>query len=284
MISHPRRSPHALALFLAASVWVGVSPAPAGTLAAESAAAQPAAALPEAAEIFERHVEAIGGWDAVDAMQNRRITGTYTGKPFEYAARLQVWWERDGRFHQRVVEPGGLRYELFANGDRAWVKVLDQEPTPLMGVRRIELLDTSDFLGEANYKARYKSIETLARAKAEGKDVWVVKAVTQAGRPHTLYFSVESGLLVGTRVPASSDSGMRELTVRLLDYEEFGGVLYPTRVVQQFQGDPETNEFRYTKIEINTDDEHDYTVPEAVEQAFVEADRRAAESGEDSDG
>lgn len=256
------------------------TPIPAFAGAAWQPADGAASEMPAAAEIFERHIEAIGGHDAIDALRNRRITGTYSGVPFEYTARLQVWWERDGRYHQKVVEPGGLRYQLYANNGRTWMQIMDNEPAPILGSRHVEMMDTSDFLGEANYTERYKSIKTVARAKADGKDVWVVQAVTQLGRPHSLFFSVENGLLQGTRVPVTSDNGIREMTVKLFDYVDAGGVLYPSRIVQQFSGDTTKNEFRYTKIEVNTDDEHDYTVPEAIEQTFIEVEQMQAENAE----
>ena len=262
-----------------ALVCAAATPIPAFAGAAWQPADEAAADLPAAAEIFERHIEAIGGQDAIDALQNRRITGTYSGVPFDYTARLQVWWERDGRYHQKVIEPGGLRYQLYANNGRTWMQIMDNEPAPILGSRHVEMMDTSDFLGEANYAERYKSMKTAAKAKADGMDVWVVQAITQLGRPHTLFFSVESGILQGTRVPVTSENGIREMTVKLYDYVDAGGVLYPSRIVQQFAGDTAKNEFRYTKIEVNAEDEHDYSVPAEIEQVFVELEQQA-ESGE----
>lgn len=264
---------------LACVVWAPVSVF-AGVAVQPSAEAR--ADLPAAEDIFEHYVEAIGGWDALNSLKNRRISGTYSGQPFEYTARLQVWWERDGRFHQKVVEPGGLRYELFANNGRTWMKIMDKDPMPVLGSRHSEVLDTADFLGEANYHDRYKSIQTVGKAKADGEDVWVVQAITQSGRPHSLFFSVESGLLRGTRVPVTSDKGMREMTVRLFDYVDAGGVLFPSRLEQQFKGDAAINKFDYTSIEVNADDEQDYTVPEAVEKVFAEIEARAEAGGGDA--
>lgn len=228
--------------------------------------------LPEAAEVFERYIEAIGGREAIQKIKNRRIEGTFQGEPFEFRANLQVWWESDGRFHQNVSEPAGLRYNIYANGEYTWVQLHDQEPHFLGGMQRIELLDTADFHGEANYEERYKEITTIAAAKADEQPVYVIRAVTHANRPHTLYFNRDTGLLVGTRVPTMGrDKQIREMTVRLGEYKPYGGVLYPTLLEQQFAGSPEISEYRYSKIEVNVEDDHDYSVPSIVVEQYEQA-------------
>ena len=241
-------------------------------------AADPTADLPEAAEVFERYIEAIGGREAIEKITNRRITGTYTGDPFEFKANLQVWWEADGRYHQRVSEPAGLRYELFAVGRVTWSVVMDREPDPIGGVQRQELLDTADFTGEVNYKNRYKKIEIVRKAKAGDQEIYIVRATTHAGRPHTLYFATDTGLLIGTRVPVSgTKNSIRDMTVQILDYKDIGGVLYPTRFVQSFTNEKQTkpNEFVFSKIEVNVTDGHEYPIPEKVREKFESSDEES---------
>lgn len=242
---------------------------------------QPSQDLPDAASIFERHIEAIGGRDKVFSITNRRITGTYTGAPFEFRANVRIWWESDGRFHQRVSEPAGLRFDFHVNGDYTWATRQGGEPTVLGGLQRLELLDTADFYGEANYEKRYKSIETVGAARAEGRPIYVVQAVTHADRPHRLFFDQETGLLVGTQVPAMTDGGrIREMTLRISDYKDFGGVLYPTRMHQQVAGLETRNVYHFTAITVNTDDPHDYEVPEQIRQEWDEAKARAQQARE----
>lgn len=234
--------------------------------------------LPDAASIFERHIEAIGGRDKVFSITNRRITGTYTGTPFEFRANVRIWWESDGRFHQRVSEPAGLRFDFHVNGDYTWATWQDGEPVALGGLQRLELLDTADFYGEANYENRYKSIETVGSARADGRPIYVVQAVTHADRPHRLFFDQETGLLVGTQVPAMTDGGrIREMTLRISDYKDFGGVLYPTRMHQQVAGIDSRNVYHFTAISVNADEPHDYEVPEKIKREWDEARARAAQ-------
>lgn len=254
----------------------------ASVLAAGSASASTAAGtlvqpdegasqLPEASAVFERYIEAIGGRDAMAKIKNRRVTGTYTGDPFEFTAKLQIWWEDDGRYHQRVSEPAGLRYDLYAVELMTWSIVMDRGPEPLGGVQRQEALDTADFWGEANYEKRYKEIKVLREAKAGDTPIYIVRATTHAGRPHTLYFAKDTGLLIGTRVPVSGPKkSVRDMTVQILDYKDIGGVLYPTKFVQVFNNEQNTkpNEFVYSEIEVNVDDGHEYPVPDNVREIF----------------
>lgn len=235
------------------------------------------AALPEASEIFDRYIEAIGGWEKLREIKNRRITGTYQGDPFQFKANVSMWWEADGRFHQRVAEPAGLRYQLFVVDNMTWSVILDNEPQAVGGIQRQELLDTADFYGEANYKARYKEIKTVREAKAGDDIVYVVSAITHAGRPHTLFFNKETGLLIGNRVPVSGPNGtMRDMTVRILNYKEVGGTLYPTLFIQDVSGQEKPNRFEFTTLEINVEDGHEYPVPQSVRDAFEAAAAEAA--------
>ncbi|USN99593.1 MAG: hypothetical protein H6810_02710 [Phycisphaeraceae bacterium] len=257
-----------VALLACAAFRAAATPQP-GTAPASPAAS---ADLPPAEEIFERYIEAIGGREKIDQIHNRRIEGTFAGEPFEFRASLKIWWEEDGRYHQFVSEPAGLRFNIMRNGDYTWVQVQDKDPSFLGGMQRVELIDTADFTGEVNYKNRYREYRTVGKAKADEQPVWVVQAITHIGRPHMLYFNRDTGLLVGTRVPTTGkDNKPHEMMVRVGNYQEFGGVLYPTLVQQQFVGTDRTSEYRYTSIEVNVDDGHDYTVPDSIKAAYEEA-------------
>lgn len=188
---------------------------------------------------------------------------------FEFRANLKIWWEHDGKYHQRVAEPAGLHYDLYAVDGYTWSVVMDREPEPLGGVQRQELLDTADFYGEANYKNRYKEYQTVREAKAGDTEIYVVRAVTPIGRPHTLFFAKETGLLIGNRVPVTGpNNSLRDMTVRIEGYKEFGGVLYPTVFTQEFGNNVKPNKFTFTEMEVNVDDGHEYTVPDSIRERF----------------
>lgn len=245
---------------------------------------RPAGELPEASAVFEKYITAIGGREKVNSIRNRVVTGYYTGEPFQFRAAVRMRWEEGGKFHQHVNEPAGLRFDLYANGDYTWIVLQDQPPAPMGGLQRLELIDTADLHGEASYQTRYKEIATVGLARAEGRPVYAVRAVTHAGRPHTLFFDQESGLLLGTRVPTMGEGGrLREMMLRLLDYKDFGGVLYPTRLEQRFPNSDAVNSFTYTSVEVNVDSEQDFTVPDSIIEEFKAALEREKQEGEAND-
>lgn len=236
------------------------------------AVAQPEAGLPAAETIFEKFIDAIGGREKLEKITSRRITGTYEGDPFDFKANVTVWWENDGRFHQRVAEPAGLKYDLHVTEGMTWSVVMSNDPTPIGGVQRQELLDTADFYGEANYKERYKEIKTVREAKAGDTPIYIVSATTHAGRPHTLFFAKDTGLLIGNRVPVTGpNNSLRDMTVRIKNYKDFGGVLYPTLFIQEFGGGIKPNRYEFIEIEVNVEDGHDYSVPDSIRQIFEAA-------------
>jgi len=233
--------------------------------AQETGTAQPAAGeqapaenLPEAAGLFERHIEALGGRDAVFAVKNRRLKGVYSGIPFLFPVRMEVWHDAPDKFRLRLDEPAGRSIEVRYNGDTGWRMISGSGVEQLEGVSLRELIDTADFYGQSNYKDRYEAIETVASGEVEGVSVYIVKATWENGHVQFLFFNTETGLFSGSRYATiGPDGSAREVVIMVDQYTEIdGGVKYPKRVRQLLAGEPEPIVMTYKSIEFNVDDGH----------------------------
>jgi hypothetical protein len=85
---------------------------------------------------------------------------------------------------------------------------------------------------------------------------------------------------VGDRVPDSGpDGAIRMMTVRIEDYKEFGGTLYPTRFVQTFSDNARPNTMVFNEVIVNSDEPHEYPVPDTIREVF-----EAAAAAQDASG
>lgn len=219
--------------------------------------------LPTADELFERHIEAIGGRDAVFAQTSRRISGIYTGPPFEFPVRLTIWQDAPNRFHLRLAEPAGATMDVGFDGKTGWRAVSGASAQKLEGQDLAELRQTADFYGEANYSVRYPERQTVGTATLGDKSVYVVAVKTIDGRELFVMFDTETGLFTGTRSKFADPSGaVREMISVISEYEDAGGVLYPRRIEQLIGGLEKRITYEYRKVEVDVpDDGHDYSMP-----------------------
>lgn len=228
---------------------------------------QPEAATPPTAEeVFERYIEAIGGREAVFAQKRRRIEGTYEGPGFNGIARLKLWADAPNKMQVTIQEPLGNSLTVTYGGEYGWEQPKGAPPRLVVGPRYVELLDSADFYGEANYKQRYKEYEVLGSTDFAGTTCWVVRSVSHAGRQRQLLFDRETGLFVAERstiVRADGEGSFdtKVIEVHLSDYKDFGGVLYPTRQVQRVIGEEGEISLHYRSVRVDTDDEHEYRPP-----------------------
>ncbi|MEL6740443.1 MAG: hypothetical protein AAFP26_07295 [Planctomycetota bacterium] len=233
----------------------------------ESVPARATAEMPQPEAIFERYIEVIGGRDALDALKNREIRGVYEGPPFELPARLYMYQEKPNSAHLKIEQPFGGTIEISYDGQTGWERANDGTIRALTGLRLGEFIDTADFLGEANYKNRYAKLETVGESNLFGRNVWLVAAEAPGGRTRRLAFDKETGLFSGTITPSTTAQGERLIVVTVDNYQDAGGVLYPTLVEQRIVGqEGVVSTFRYNSIVTNIEGEHDFSAPGEILQ------------------
>ncbi len=250
-----------LASMLSTGAFAQDSP-PASEPPTEASQVDPAS-LPTADEIFEKHIEAIGGREAIFAQTSRRISGVYEGPPFAFPVRLTLWQDAPDRFHLRLAEPAGATMDIGYDGQTGWRQVSGSNAAEMTGQDLAELRQTADFFGESNYKQRYTTRQTVGAATLAGRSVYVVGVVTPDKRDMYVMFDMETGLFTGTRTKFVDPAGAtREMISIVSEYEDAGGVLYPRRIEQLIGGLEERITYVYRKVEVDAEpDGHVYTMP-----------------------
>lgn len=224
MISNVRRAAVALLILAAAPAFVAAQEEP----------------LPEAGALVARYVDAIGGRDAVLARKASRTVGRFEMPAAGLGGDLEVVTQAPNRMITKVtIEGMGVMRSGF-DGSIGWS--LD----PMTGARLLEgkelaaMRDQANMLAGVRDSSLFASMETVERTEMGGEACYLVKLVWQSGRESHDCYSVESGLLVGSRSQQESPMGTMDVTVRVADYREFGGVRMPTRIVQEMMGMQQT--------------------------------------------
>jgi hypothetical protein len=202
--------------------------------AAALLAAAPAAAqeLPPAAELVDRYVEAIGGRDAVLSPESSRTKGTFEIAAAGLSGELEVVSIRPNRTATTVTIPGMGVIRSGFDGTHGW------SMDPMMGARLMSGAELESLREQANPLASlrdpsvFPTRETVERTEMGGQPCYRVRLVAVSGRETFDCYHVDSGLLVGQVATQESPMGSNRVTTHLSDYREFGGVMMPTRVVQ----------------------------------------------------
>ncbi|HEX2076917.1 MAG TPA: hypothetical protein VHG08_04385 [Longimicrobium sp.] len=188
------------------------------------AAAQP---MPQAQQVIDRYVEAIGGREKAMSFQSRRleyemnISGTVIG--------MNVAMRRPNLGLVVMQTPMG-EIRSGVNGDVVWA-------VGPMGAQKMEGAQAEDIRIRTAFDADilfdiYPTMETVERAEYGGKACWKVRMVTASGTEMHRCFDVETGLMVAT---IQSQGGV-EVTAVFDEYKEFDGLKYPAHSTASAMG------------------------------------------------
>jgi len=164
-----------------------------------------------------------------------------------------------------------------------------QRPTHVQDpIRRLILKEDANIYQEAAYEERYESIVRRGLNTFGGKTLVEVLASPPEGkgRPRLLYFDPETDLLVGVVIVSQNAANeQKRLYVTYSAYKEFDGLRFPTKIIQQFEGDDKQVVYTIDDVIVNGDP-HDFSVPESLpELKTVDAEGHGdGEEGSDGKG
>ncbi len=223
--------------------------------------------LPAAAELFDAHIQATGGLEAYQRQQDRVIEGIYRLLAQDETQIIRVYTQAPNNFRAELEAPAMGTTIRCTNGEVAWGRNLSSKAFLLDARERAVLLDNAFFLGEAGYNERYTSLKTEGMAKIDGRDAYRVSFTTRTGVKGSVYFDVESKLLVARELASEADPSQDAIVV-VSDYQEFDGLKIPMMQRQRLTSQTEPSveiEFRWVKT--NTGDMPSFDPPADLSDA-----------------
>ena len=198
-----------------------------------------------ASKAIERHINAIGGKNAVDKIVSTEVSGSISSAD----GRSGVFTQRTKRPHlfSASMSWGDSRWRTGFNGRSAW------QEDGLDGLRTLYGQAASRVRAEASYanthfmmSERISQVAVTGRDQVRGRPVIVVVALTPDGIKRTLFFDANSYLLA--KDEQQTDAGVEERFFD--DYRRVDQVMEPHRI--EWHRNSETFRIAVARVTHNT--------------------------------
>lgn len=227
-------------------------PAPEGGAAGMPKAA-PSEALPTAAQVVDKYLQAIGGRGAGERLERRVMKGTFInweGKESPLEVRLQ-----GAKALVITSNPQQGAVTQGFNGTTGWIKTAKEQREMRGGeVARFRTLQQAyDVL---QVKEAAPGMKVVGREKLGDRDAYIVMWPMDERRTQKLYFDAQTGLLLRVITYLNTMLGPIPSETDFEDYRDVNGVKIPFTVRQSFV-DPwvgSTRKFTEVKAGVPLDD------------------------------
>ena len=223
----------------------------------------PAASLPSARSIIDRHVKAIGGREALAAQKSHRVKGTMVMPANGISAQLELVAARPNKSVMKLTIPGVGEVSEGFDGTHGWSVSPMTGPMLSSGVELEERKHASDFDAELRDESRYEYLKTVEKTTFEGRPVYKIALKRKGGTTEDIeYYDVDTGLKAGTEATRNSPMGAINVVSVQTDYKKFGALMFPTTIKQKMMGVEQI--MTLTSIEYDVVDPAAFEPPAAV--------------------
>jgi len=231
------------------------------SFSAPTASAQP---LPSAADVIAKYVTAIGGKDAIMQVKSISSAGTLEVPSMGLSAKMEVAMAAPNKTSSKTNIPGMGEIVNGYDGAVAWAIDPSAGERVLADKELEQTKENADFYGNMIYPAdRYTTMEVQSIADFGGEKAYKVKLVRKgSGNESMNYFSVATGLLVGSESTQITPMGNIQVTQTFSEYKQFGSIKMATKV-EQAMG-PTTMVITMSDVKLNEVPANAFDIPARV--------------------
>ncbi len=213
----------------------------------------PAPGATSADAVLDKYIRALGGPERLAGLTTVAAKGTYKGYDDTEKYPLEVFAKAPGQRTTIVHARDGNRTTTY-DGRTAWTAAPSTErPVPVLALAGGDL-DGVKLDAELSFPARMKMAlrnwRVGFRTTVEDRDVEVVQGTSAGGTLATLYFDVQSGLLVRLVRYADSRVGRIPTQIDFSDYRDVSGVKMPFRWMSTWLDGRSTIELTDVKVNV----------------------------------
>jgi hypothetical protein len=196
-----------------------------------------AAALPDAREIINRHVKAIGGREAILAHPSMHATGTLSVASAGITGPMEIFGAANpNRVVVKTSVPGiGDIMEGF-DGSHGWSVSPMTGPMLKVGKELTQTKLDADFYSELRDPKTYPEVKTLEKTTFDGRPCYKVSLKRIDGIEDFDFYDVATGLRAGSINTRETPNGVLTMTSMEGGYKKFGKLTQATAVTQQVMG------------------------------------------------
>lgn len=194
--------------------------------------------LPQASDLVDKYVKAIGGKEAYEKLKTRKDSGTLQMPAMGISGTYEAMSAAPDKLYLKMSIAGFGDSIEGSDGKTVW------SVNPLTGSRvksgdeLKQALIANNFYKDVKMKELYSRLETIRKDKVGEADVYVVKASNEGLPDDILYFDAETGYLLRTDMTAISPEGKQAVSTYYSDVREVSGIKLPFRyrmVMPQFE-------------------------------------------------
>jgi hypothetical protein len=194
------------------------------------AAGDPAGASPDAAEVLEKHIEAIGGRAALGKLETRVTKSEMDFKTLGFTAKVTQFQARSGNnLFRMTAEPIGT----FTDGVRdgvAWELSGMTGPRVKAGAERAFARRQAAFDAIMRWRDLYEKAECAGTVTIDERPCYRLILTPKEGQPETNYYDAASYLLVKSEFVIDHPMGQFSAEMYPDDYRRVDGVLLPFKM------------------------------------------------------
>ena len=196
-----------------------------------------AAALPDAREIIDRHIKAIGGREAILAHKSMHATGTLSVPASGISGPMEIYGATnpDRVIVKTTVTGIGEIMEGF-DGSHAWSVSPMTGPMLKVGKELTQTKLDADFYSELRDPKKYPEVKTLEKTTFDGRPCYKLSIKRIDGIEDFDFYDVATGLRAGSINTRESPMGTLKMTSIEGGYKKFGKLMQATTVTQQVMG------------------------------------------------
>jgi hypothetical protein len=192
--------------------------------------------LPDAREIIDRFVEAIGGEQAIKSSGARHMLGRMDVPAQGVGGDLELFTAPPNKMLFKIEVPGIGSISSGYDGEVGWAINPAMGPMVLEGRMLEQLRQQADFRAVLHPDDLIAAMETVEKTEVEGHSCYKVKVTTTWGEEYFEFFDTETGLQVGSERSQASPMGEIPTTSVVSEYQEFDGLLVATKTSQRMMG------------------------------------------------
>ncbi|MGA8263561.1 MAG: hypothetical protein WB779_03880 [Ignavibacteriaceae bacterium] len=193
--------------------------------------------LPLPSDLFKKHIDAVGGEQALRAHTTKTINGKLHIKAMGIEGNLHIVAEAPDKI-KTTIELGQYGKSLSGyNGKVGWSMDSMSGNRILEGEALKQMIARADFYNsDLNLGKDAVKLETVQTVKFDDGEQYKVLLVDANGEESYLYFSKETGLLSGIDRMETGAMGKMPAQIRLSNYVESDGVKTARRIISSQNG------------------------------------------------
>ena len=154
-----------------------------------------------------------------------------------------------------ITDLGNGKAQQVFDGTVSWNKGVRGGAYQISGEGLARMKRDANFYGVINSRDLYASMKLIRKDKAGDRETYVIEAVPIDGKPDTLYFDAQTGLLIQLDGVMESQKGKpAPFEIYFEDYREVDGVKLPFTQRQSGPGYNITIKFYQIKHNVPIDD------------------------------